>query len=399
MPSRTETLKQPEDRPTWGRAPRLGRRQHLAELIRMGGLEAVLALFLAAFTIVAHLAVSGPWPALVLDLLACLAAAASGRWPRTGAAALAVVLAVFLTVPPAWQTLGEYAAMIPVLGAGMRGEARPRIVMTAVYLPLVAAISWMDAPTPASAILGWTFWVVAFAVMWAIGSGVARTIEAQRRARLADLLQQRQALARELHDTVAASLTKLVLVSERIRLRGTASEEELDLLAQTAAASVHDLRWIVSLLRDPADREELNLLRPTSLGVALKSAEDQLSRHGFDTSVTIRGDAGRLSREQSEVLSAITTEATTNIIKHGDASRSTFIIVEVADEEAELVFVNSTRGATPSVTHEDALGLVGMRERIADLDGQITLEQHHDRWVTRVGIPLVVDHRPPSRAA
>lgn len=374
-------------------------RGRLARLTKLGGLEVALSLCLAGFAVVAHLGVPGPWQALAIDLLACLAAALCGRWPRVGGAALGAVLLVFVLVPAPWATLGEYAAMIPVLGSGIRGHKRLRLILTAVYFPLVAGITWLDAPRPASALLGWVFWIVAFTVMWAIGSSVAHALEIQKQARLADLMRQRQDVARELHDTVAASLTKLAMVAERAQLRGSASPADLELMADSAAASVQELRWIVNLLREPADLEHLSLIRETSLSSAIAEAETQLVRHGYRSNVNVRGEFGKLGELTTAGLSAVVVEATNNIIKHGDPSKPAFILVDISDRSAELVFINDARPEQSSTTTIDAYGLKGIRERVSSLGGTVSAGQQQGRWIARIEAPLNTERPVPGRVA
>ncbi len=361
----------------------------LARLIQLGRVEIILAGALAVLSIAVHLLVPGPWQPLLLDLCACAAAAVSGRRPRAAGAVLAAILAVYLFAPAGWQTLGEYAAFIPILGAGMRDDGRSRWLLTLAYFPLVAGITWLDAPRPASALLGCLFWAVALAVMWVIGTVFAKAVSAQRQARVADLMRQRQAVARELHDTVAASLTKLVMAAELAILRGTISPSGLRDLADSASMSIQELRWIVGLLRDPSEVNDFRLEHHTELGTALASAERELTRHGFAVTVAVAGDLGRIGHREAGGISAATVEAANNIVKHGDQNGACAILVEVGPATVEVVFVNrKLRDSVEGRPAGEQYGLVGLRERLAEIGGSVVIEDSPDQWLTRLVLPL-----------
>lgn len=379
--------------------PQVASTGRMARLIQLGRVEAVLACCLAVFVVAVHATVTDPGPAILLDLSACAAAAAYGRWPRSSGAALAVVLAIYLLVPPAWQTLGEYAAFIPILGSGMRAAAGFRLVLTLVYFPLVAGITWLDAPSPANALLGCVFWAVAFAVMWVIGSVFANAIAAQQQARLTDLLRQRQALARELHDTVAASLARVVMATERARMQGSVTDHDITAIFDSASASIQELRWIVQLLRDPVELENADLGRRTTLEAALAAAEHQLSRHGFPASLSIRGDLGLLTQPQASALAAASAEATNNILTHGNPEAPCAIMADVTDETAEIIFINGSGPSSPIRHDGPSFGLQGMRERLSSIGGDVWTEALPNQWITRLVLPLDSSDRPPGRAA
>lgn len=360
----------------------------LARLVQLGRVEVILAGAMAVFSLAVHLAVVGQPQALALDMCAYAAAAAAGRFPRAGGTGLAAVLALYLFAPSDWQTLGEYASFIPILGAGMRSDNRACAILTLGYLPLVGALTWLDAPRPTSAVLGWLFWVVAFAAMWFLGAVFARTLAAQRQAHLAFLLKQRQAVARELHDTVAASLTRLVMSTEAAILRQSVSTAELRAIADSAAASVKDLRLIVGLLRDPVDGRDIRLHRPTELAVTLGFAEQELGRHGYAVTLEVAGDVSLIDAASGAALSAATVEAVNNILKHGDKSGPSAILVNVGEAAAEVLFMNRRTEASRANPHRSAYGLTGLRERLAEVGGEVFVENNIDQWLTRLVVPL-----------
>ena len=69
------------------------------------------------------------------------------------------------------------------------------------------------------------------------------------------MLSDRLATARDLHDTVAHTLSLISLRAQRAELREEATPEDLRFFAEASAQSVQELRAIMSLLRSEADEE------------------------------------------------------------------------------------------------------------------------------------------------
>ncbi len=358
--------------------------------------EPVLATTLAALVILFDLLTEQPWQPMALDLCACVAAAATVRWPRTAGVALGSILAAYVFVPPPWATLGEYALLIPILGTGMRGQGKARLVMSVPYLLILAAISWVDAPPGRSTILGWILWTVLIGVLWLIGNAVHRMTEAERRARKADLVLQRQALARELHDTVARSFSRIAMVAERAQLHRNSDDPDLALIADTARSGNEELRWLLALLRDPAD----TVLRPDrwnrSLDDALTTARDTLAGLGFQVSVVVNGASDRLTAEQLAVVSEVVGEASANIVKHAEPDTPCGIILEVGETAVELVFVNRPRSSARSTPQITSMGLSSLKDNLARLGGGLSVDSKPEQWATRVWFPLAASVGPAA---
>lgn len=377
----------------------LRRRGAFAALVEAGWFEPVLAAVLAVVSIGSILGLGRMWQGVVLDVLICAVTAATGRWPKVAGVALAGVMVVYLLIPRSWTTLGEYAPFIPILGSGMRGATRVRMLMTIGYVPLsVGRIFALAAPDRASAIAGSLVWAVLIAILWLIGNAFTAVVEAQRQARTAELIRMRQDLSRELHDTVARSLTRVTLAAERARLRGGASERDLTLIYDTAADGVRQLRWVMSLLASPVEPGSLARLPGTSLTSALAAAEADLGRHGFGVSISITGDASTLRQDHAATLGAATGEAVANIIKHGDPASPSAIAVDVTNADAELVFINAIRPTTV-VEPGGGMGLPALDQRLQVLGGEVTTECTASQWRTRIHLPLQASAAAPTLGA
>lgn len=361
--------------------PRPGRR-----LLQPGNIEIVLAAVLALVTIALDVLTGRPWPPLALDLAACIAAALSGRWPRSSAVVLGILLGTYLVIPPGWATMGEYALLIPILGAGMRGRRLLRLVESVAYWLILVGLMLQNAPSFAGGLLGGLVWAVLIGLQWLIGNVFVTVADAHRQAHRAAIVLQRQQVALELHDTVARSLSTLAMTAERARLRGAASPDDLDLIARTASDSVGQLRQVITLLGSP-DAGPPAERTPTALPDVLASAEAALARHGFTPRVHVSGDPELLGTEAGELLGAASAEALHNIVTHGDPDRACLVSAEITPTGAVLQFANAPRGDAQA-THGTSLGLGALRQRIEAAGGRVTAGRADSQWLTRVDLPL-----------
>ena len=89
-----------------------------------------------------------------------------------------------------------------------------------------------------------------------------------------------------------------------------------------------------------------------------------------------------------EALTKVLVEATGNMIKHGDPAGPASILIEGDLDEVEAVFINRPRRAGSPRASSARLGLVGARERVEALGGEVDVTSESPDWVVRVRIPL-----------
>jgi signal transduction histidine kinase len=190
---------------------------------------------------------------------------------------------------------------------------------------------------------------------------VRRVVEAQE--------LERARLARELHDETGQALTSILLGLKP--LEQMADSEE----ARAAVASVRAL--VVSTLQDV--RRLAVELRPSALDdFGLVPAVERLTetfREQSGLTVDLETQLGkeRLAREAETTLYRVIQEALTNIVKHADAGRVS-ILLQRKDGAVVAVVEDDGSGFDPSATRADALGLAGMRERVALAGGRLQVE-------------------------
>jgi signal transduction histidine kinase len=190
---------------------------------------------------------------------------------------------------------------------------------------------------------------------------VRRVVDAQE--------EERRRLARELHDETGQALTSILLGIRSIRAADS------DEAAKRAEAEVRQL--VVQALQDV--RALAVELRPSALDdfglvpAVERLAETFADRSGIATAVEASLGEGRLPPEVETVLYRLIQEALTNVVKHAAATRVNIVLTR-REGGVGAVVEDDGRGFDAQTVREDALGLLGMRERLALLDGTLAVE-------------------------
>lgn len=348
-----------------------------------GAVDIVLAIVLAALGVLIGL-ISGAPEGVVVDLAACLAAALAVRWPRTAGIALGCVLAVYAFAPHIWGQMGQYAPLIAILGAGMRGKRQVRFAMAIGYWLIYTGIQFVLYPfgwRPAFASL---IWAALIAMMWAVGEAFSTYRIAQDELRAAALTQQRLSLARELHDSLSRTLVRLSL-----QARAAAAANDPAALTQVADGIGHassELRWLLSALREP-DADAL-IASGGSLATRMNELIDELDRRGFPVTVTIDGELDQVPSPIGDVVAQVAREAAANIERHGAKGRPCSLLASLDADSLDLAMINEVSGQ-PTPSHGASMGLLGAAERLSAVGGTIESRGEGSRWITRITVPLV----------
>jgi signal transduction histidine kinase len=180
--------------------------------------------------------------------------------------------------------------------------------------------------------------------------------------------EERRRLALELHDETGQALTSILLGLKAIG--GAKSKED----AQQAEADVRTL--VVQALQDV--RALAVELRPSALDdFGLAPALERLAhtfaeRSGIETTVETHLEA-RLPAEIETTLYRVVQEALSNVVKHAAAEHVSVVVAQRGGTVAATVD-DDGHGFDEGAVRADALGLTGMRERLALVGGTLELE-------------------------
>ncbi|MFF0343006.1 sensor histidine kinase [Kribbella sp. NPDC004875] len=185
-------------------------------------------------------------------------------------------------------------------------------------------------------------------------------------ARLAGVLEERQRMAREIHDTIAQGLTGILMQVEAAQENRPA--ERLDTIRTLARDSLEEARRSINALRP----EPLTAGLSAALSVALEQQVREWSaRTAVVTTVSITGDPRPLHPEVEDTLLRVAQEALHNITKHADATR-VGVTLSYLDDVVALDVRDDGTGFTPGTT--EGFGLIAMRQRVTRLAGSFAVE-------------------------
>jgi signal transduction histidine kinase len=216
-------------------------------------------------------------------------------------------------------------------------------------------------------------------LLTAIGGQVGIAVEnarLYRRSRQAAILEERNRVAREIHDSLAQAFTGIVVQLEAAeRLAGRRPEQaqaSLHKARDLARTSLQEARRSVWGLR-PRSLEDLSLTEALHNQVRAAQGENGLTLR-FATS----GAERNLSPDVEMNLFRIAQEALNNVRRHADA-RNAGIQLDYGAQQVRLavwddgVGLPTDHNAAGGDGDGHGFGLIGMQERTALLDGQMTI--------------------------
>ena len=190
---------------------------------------------------------------------------------------------------------------------------------------------------------------------------------------------ERRRLARELHDETGQALTSILLGLKPLEeaLASHPARAALAELREHVVNALQDVRRLAVELR-PAVLDDFGLV-PALERLTESFAEQTDVRVDFHSAL---GDA-RLPPDVETALYRVVQESLTNILKHAHAKN---VSISLARRETSVAAVieDDGQGFDPRTVHEDGVGLLGMRERLALLDGRLEIESRAGAGTTVV---------------
>jgi signal transduction histidine kinase len=215
------------------------------------------------------------------------------------------------------------------------------------------------------------------------------------RSRELSIVEERNRLARELHDSLVQKLFGVVLAAQSaatlFERDSQAAREQVEHLQELAQQAVVELRSLVFQLR-PAEIET------EGLGAALRSHVDVLRRaHGADISLALTGSP-RLRPGVDEEVFRIAQESLQNALRHSGGDRIDVRLDEGAGG-LRLAVADDGAGFEPEEAglRSRRLGLTSMEERARALGGRLTIDSAPGRGTT-ITLEVACDGDPrPDR--
>lgn len=358
----------------------------------------------------------GPWLILIWAPLLLgayvIAAAREAQWRDmlllvTACAAFVATIVSFYRpgalrrlTPPVWAPLGLLAALVVLILATVRTVAASELAFVTVALvTIAAAVVLPPRVVPAVVVLtgllaavagltaGWGWGVASWLGITTVLSGMGtfvvhhlaatiRELDATR-AQLAEsaVSAERMRFSRDLHDLLGHTLSVIVVKAEVVRRLAE---------ADPAAAAAHGAEI------ETLGRSALTEVRQAVAGYREGGLEDEISQAAAALRAGgIRPDIGHvphgLDPGAERQLAWAVREATTNVLRHSGASTCR---VRVALESgwARLTVTDDGPGAPAGMP--TGTGLVGLRERLADRGGTVTVERRPDGFTLVAEVPV-----------
>jgi two-component system, NarL family, sensor histidine kinase UhpB len=182
---------------------------------------------------------------------------------------------------------------------------------------------------------------------------------------------EHKALARDLHDELGQYVNAMKLDAVSIR-DATAPQSPIYASAQAMITNLDRvygvLRGLIGQLR-PVGFDDLGMV--AALEHFINEWRARLP--GVTIELSAQGDLDPVDETRGLVIYRLVQEAMTNMARHSKATRVTITIERAAAlERVNVVIVDNGRGADLRAPR-DGLGLVGMRERVSALGGELTL--------------------------
>ncbi|MHB8488629.1 MAG: sensor histidine kinase [Candidatus Dormibacteria bacterium] len=265
-------------------------------------------------------------------------------------------------------------------------------VMLVIGLAAGIALGWRSQHHVYLSDIGYN--AIIFALPVILGYGV-RT----RRAYIAQLEEQskllareaaadeRTAIARELHDVIAHSLSVMVLqatAGRRLARRDPANAAAaFEVIEQTGRDALSDVRRAIGVLKtDPAEAAALS---PQPSLLQLDALVEQVRRAGVAVHINIDGPQRPLAPGVELSAYRIVQESLTNVLRHSGADDAVVAITYGLHDLTVEVTDNGRNEKAPSV---DGTGLTGMRERVALLHGEFRAGRSSDGFSVTARLPL-----------
>jgi signal transduction histidine kinase len=328
-------------------------------------------------------------------LLAC----ATAIWRRLVGAVLAgaaLLIALVLGEPTFW--IAVPTALLCLIGTLRTGPRRSWLVIAAMaaYAGMLAQRDVVD-PVGHVMLVGYSGFLAV-----AVGLAARHFLEAQRyavsrivalrRERARMEAEERNAVARELHDVVAhqLSMTTMQVMATSLSENPQALVETLAKVRHSTEEAQHELDALLYAMRGPVAENR----GPTPLISPLASAEvfaRRLAENGYRPVLDLNPAAEDLDPTTQRTLNRIMQEAATNILRYAPAGTTCDYRLAVDPRQVRLSISNEL--PPRQVTSDLSLGwgLRGIRERVDLSGGTFAAGPDGSRWTVSVSLPVVRD--------
>jgi len=282
------------------------------------------------------------------------------------------------------SNIGWFAVCLIAAWCVLTGSRRDGLAYWAGTM-ILFVVEWSAVKTDP----GWGAWLVGVTLTIAFSLLVKHERDLLRQLRQAQAglaeqarTQERNRIARELHDVIGHTLTVSLLHVQSARL--AVEHDPADAARALAEAErlgrecLAEVRTTVGMLRED---DAGGSTAPLPGAGGLPALVEQFRSAGADVTFTVAGDAGALPATTGLAVYRIVQEALTNAVKHAPGSPTA---VRLAIGAGEVTLTADTAGKPGTGT---GLGVVSMRERAESLGGTCEAGPGGRGWLVRATLP------------
>jgi signal transduction histidine kinase len=228
---------------------------------------------------------------------------------------------------------------------------------------------------------------------WLLGLAIRARVRARESKAAKELAEQdviveqeRNRIARDMHDIVAHSLAVVIAQADGARYARAgdpaAVDEALLAISTTARDALGDVRLLLTQLRHSQAEG------PQPVLADLDRLLDQLRASGLSVRFVRTGEPRPLGAAQEISVYRIVQEAVTNALRHGDTTKEVLVFFDWSHDKLDITIRNGTLVQATTAQLHIGHGLAGMNERAALIGGRLRAAPEGDEFVVMATLPI-----------
>jgi signal transduction histidine kinase len=201
---------------------------------------------------------------------------------------------------------------------------------------------------------------------------------------------ERQRIAREIHDVIAHSLavTMLHLTGARLALQRDPVEAEAALLEaeRLGRESLAEIRRTVGLLAP----EGTGTAAPLPTAAEIPQLVREFEAAGLDVEFEMTGDPSTLAPATGLALYRVAQESLSNVVRHAPGAPTSMSLI-VRPDTVRLHVRNLLVSGAPTPSSDGGLGVRGMQERVTLLGGELRAGADGNGWCVDLELPIALE--------
>lgn len=332
------------------------------------------------------------WDKLAVSLIAITLLSLAQRWPIAMGSALTAMFVLASAAEsirsPVFLLSAPFLVAFVALGGHPRAAAAFAVLMGYISSTSPSTGRWLPNDYTGVAI---------FASLLAVGWWAGVHVRRQRLQHAAnekrlrdDMEERRERLAQALHDSVASTLTSVVMRAETLALTSSgddAARETAEHIADETRQAMQEVRHLLHFMRDDTGEAAAPINRTIAEQVSVTSR--LLVSHGFSVLSNKDGEDSLIASTESfpPGFEQVFAELSTNAIKYAVPGSEIRLDIRRTDSGLKCIMSNEVRPSPVSSIMSSSLGLRETRNLVGRNSGQFHTGREGNRWIAQFELP------------